>query len=229
MKIDVLYEDNHIIAVHKPAGMLVQGDHSGDPTLIDEVRYFLKQKYNKPGNVFLGMVHRLDRPASGIVLFAKTSKGASRLSEQFRAHSIQKIYHVLVEVHESGVPQTQTLVHFLKKELNTNIVRVVDPHTPGALKAELEYTIVEQRKSLAIVKVNLKTGRPHQIRVQLSAVGMPIVGDVKYGGYATGSPEDHHSIALCASSVKFKLATKDEEVEISIPTPNEWKERLAAA
>ncbi len=226
MKLDVLYEDNHLIAVYKPAGMLVQGDHSGDATLMDEVKYFLKQTYNKPGNVFLGMLHRLDRPACGIVLFAKTSKGAARLSEQFRSHSIKKIYHALVEVRTKNIVQTQTLIHFLKKDTNTNIVRVVDEKTPDALRAELTYTLVEQSEKFALVKVDLKTGRPHQIRVQLASIGLPIVGDIKYGASCAQNSEGHHAIALCATSCIFTLPTKDQQVTVEVPMPKSWSDLL---
>lgn len=224
MDLRILHEDNHIIAVYKPSGMLVQGDHSGDPTLMDEVKLYLKEKYNKPGNVFLGMVHRLDRPVSGIVLFAKTSKGASRLAEQFRTHSIQKIYHALV----IGVPKQSsgTLVNYLKKDADKNFVRVYDTPTPEALRAELDYEVVNSKDGKSLLKVNLKTGRSHQIRSQLAHLGCPIVGDVKYG-----APEEmeiqssgikHSMISLCATSITFKLATQEESKTIQIPIPTQW-------
>ena len=224
MKLEILYEDNHIIAVYKPAGMLVQGDHSGDPTLMDEVKYFLKQKYNKPGNVFLGMVHRLDRPVAGIVLFGKTSKGAARLSEQIRSHTIQKIYHALV-IGEPKEPRG-TLVNYLKKDTDKNFVRVYDTPVDGALRAELDYEVVESKNSKSLVKIFLKTGRPHQIRTQLSHIGCPIVGDVKYGAPSQieidSEGEKHTLLALCATSISFKLATIDEIKHIEIPIPREW-------
>lgn len=225
MKLDVLYEDNHIIAVYKPAGMLVQGDHSGDPTLMDEVKYYLKQKYEKPGNVFLGMVHRLDRPVSGIVLFARTSKGASRLSEQFRSHTIQKVYHSVV----LGIPPQPkaTLVNYLKKDTDKNFVRVYDTPTPEALRAELDYDVVETKNGLSLVKIQLKTGRPHQIRTQLSHIGCPIVGDIKYGApeqiEIVTAGEKHTRIALASTFVKFKLATKDEDQIVEIDERKEFQ------
>ncbi len=228
MNLNVLYEDNHFIAVYKPAGMLVQGDHSGDPTLIDEVKYYLKQKYNKPGNVFLGMVHRLDRPVSGIVIFGKTSKGASRLSEQIRNHTIQKIYHALV----LGIPKESrgTLINFLKKDTQKNFVRVYDSAVEGSLRAELDYEVVESKNGKSIVKIILKTGRPHQIRSQLAHMGHPIVGDVKYGAPDQREIETHgqkHTqIYLCATSLKFKLATIDEEKFVQVDTPPDWKNYL---
>lgn len=224
MKLDVLYEDNHSIAVYKPSGMLVQGDESGDSTLMDEVKLYLKQKYNKPGNVFLGMVHRLDRPVSGIVLFAKTSKGASRLAEQFRNHSIQKIYHALV----LGVPKQSsgTLINYLKKDTDKNFVRVYDIPTPEALRAELEYEVVSSKNGTSLLKINLKTGRSHQIRSQLAHMGCPIVGDVKYGAPEEKEVENfrvkHSSISLCATSITFKLATQEESKTIQIPIPTQW-------
>lgn len=225
MKLEVLYEDNHIIAVYKPAGMLVQGDHSGDPTLMDEVKYFLKQKYNKPGNVFLGMLHRLDRPVAGIVLFAKTSKGASRLSEQFRKRTIKKVYHCLVE----GIPAPAqgTLVHFLKKDERTNTVEVSLTEVPDSQRAELDYEVVDvYGTGYALVKVVLKTGRSHQIRAQISSLGTPIVGDVKYGSKKgmenVIDGTHHHIIALCATDVTFQLATSPEEKHIHIGIPSEW-------
>ncbi len=229
MNLNVLYEDNHFIAVYKPAGMLVQGDHSGDPTLMDEVKYYLKQKYNKPGNVFLGMVHRLDRPVSGIVLFGKTSKGAARLSEQIRSHTIQKIYHALV----LGTPKDSrgTLVNFLKKDTDKNFVRVYDSETEGALRAELDYEVVESKNGTSLIKIRLKTGRPHQIRSQLAHIGCPIVGDVKYG--APGQIEietegqKHTMLALCATSVTFHLATLQEEKTLEISMPSEWNNFFA--
>jgi len=218
VNIEILYEDNHVIAVYKPAGMLVQGDHSGDPTLMDEVKYYLKQKYNKPGNVFLGMVHRLDRPVSGIIIFGKTSKGAARLSEQIRNHTMQKVYHALVV----GVPKQPkgTLINYLKKDADKNFVRVYDTPVEGARKAELDYEIVESKHGKSLIKIYLKTGRPHQIRSQLSHIGCPIFGDVKYGG-----PE-YTMLCLCATSLKFKLATQDEEKLIEIDIPKEWKDYL---
>lgn len=227
MEVQVLYEDNHIIAVYKPAGMLVQGDHSGDPTVMDEVKYYLKQKYNKPGNVFLGMVHRLDRPVSGIVLFAKTSKGASRLSEQFRSHTIQKIYHAVV-IGEPKEPKA-TLVHYLKKDTDKNFVRVYATPVPDALRAELDYEVLESQNGHSLVKIQLKTGRSHQIRSQLSYIGCPIVGDVKYGApelEVTTTGEKHSRIALAATSVQFKLATKEEEQKVEIPVKEEFKKFL---
>lgn len=219
MDLQVLYEDNHIIAVYKPAGVLVQGDDSGDATLMDAVKLYLKQAHHKTGNVFLGLVHRLDRPVAGIVVFGKTSKGASRLSEQIRNRTFKKTYHTLV----CGAPLTQsgTLVNWLKKDERTNTVKVYDREVEDSLRAELDYEVVEKRGDKSLLKINLKTGRPHQIRAQLSHLGCPIVGDVKYGAPDTTSHLLHHELALCATQVEFKLATKDEINVISL-NKSQW-------
>ncbi len=209
--LQILYEDNHLIAVFKPAGILVQGDETGDKCLMDEVKEYLKEKYQKPGNVFLGMLHRLDRPVSGIVLFAKTSKGASRLSQQFRDHTIKKIYTALTE----GAPKIKsgTLVHYLSKDKNKNIVTTFDKPTAGALESELDYEIIKKLNNRALLKIILKTGRSHQIRAQLKTIGCPIVGDVKYGGPKWAYSNE---IALCATELSFRLATGDEIKTIKI-------------
>lgn len=216
-KLLVLYEDNHIIAVYKPAGVLVQGDETGDPTLCDEVKYYLKQKYHKLGKVWLGVVHRLDRPVSGIVVFGKTSKGAARLSEQIRNHTFKKTYHALV--HGTPKQKSGTLVHWLKKDANKNVVTAHKTEVPGSLRAELDYEVVKAGGDKSLLKINLKTGRPHQIRAQMASLACPIVGDVKYG--APDALPDR-SLALCATSVEFKLATEDETKKLEIDIPRDW-------
>ncbi|HLD61024.1 MAG TPA: RNA pseudouridine synthase [Patescibacteria group bacterium] len=230
----VLYEDNHLIAVYKPAGVLVQADDTKDPTLMDEVKYYLKQKYHKTGKVFLGLMHRLDRPVAGIILFAKTSKGASRLSEQFRKHEVEKIYHALVV----GKPpkKKDTLVHFLKKDPQANRTTVYGPASPAgrlqttdSQRAELTYEVVETyaavktRSIASLLRIILGTGRPHQIRAQLSAIGCPIVGDVKYGA---PEPLPDRSLALAATSLRFKRATEDKEEFIQIDVPEAWQKMV---
>lgn len=217
MNLKVLYEDNHLIAVYKPAGVLVQGDATGDATLMDEVKYYLKQKYHKTGKVFLGLLHRLDRPVRGIILFAKTSKGAARLSEQFRNRTVEKIYYALV----IGKPpkQKDTLVHYLKKDEKINRTTVYSQQTTGAARAELSYEVVKLGRIASLLKIKIETGRPHQIRAQLSAIGCPIVGDIKYG--APG-PLPDKSIALAATSLKFTTATGEQEEKITIPVPESW-------
>ncbi len=225
----ILYEDNHLIAVYKPAGVLVQADDTGDATLIDEVKYYIKTKYQKPGKVFLGMIHRLDRPVCGIILFAKTSKGASRLGEQFRARTVEKVYHALVQ----GTPPktADTLVHYLKKDTNKNIVHVFPTLYPGTLRAELDYEVMESKNGFSLVKIILKTGRPHQIRAQLSYIRCPIVGDAKYGGVVLDKKGDadlpHSHLSLCATSLTFITATTKEEKKIEIPVPEEWRKYLS--
>ncbi len=205
----VLYEDNHLIAVYKPAGILVQGDETGDTSLMDEIKVYLKEKYEKTGNVFLGLLHRLDRPVSGIVLFAKTSKGASRLSEQFRVHSIKKIYQAVVE----GSPKipAQTLVHYLKKDEERNFVTVFDQEVRDSKRAELVYKVIQSNDKSSLLEIELKTGRPHQIRTQLAHIGHPIVGDVKYGAK---KPLCDKSIALRAIQLEFLLPTKEEKKKL---------------
>lgn len=214
MDVQVLYEDNHLIAVNKTAGVLVQGDDSKDENLMDQVKKYIKEKYQKPGNVFLGLIHRLDRNVSGIVLFAKTSKGASRLSEQFRTHSIEKIYHAWVE----GVPQknSATLKNYLLKDERNNKTKVYDAAVNDALFAELSYELVETRGENSLLKIKLKTGRPHQIRAQLSYIGNPIVGDVKYGSKRVLPNEE---LLLRATELSFSTATGEERKTITIEIP----------
>ena len=217
MDLKILYEDNHLIAVYKPAGVLVQADKTGDATLLDEVKYYLKTKHNKLGNVFLGLIHRLDRPVSGVILFAKTSKGASRLSEQFRAHTVDKIYHALVV--GSFKDQHGSLIHFLSKDKDVNKVTVYDKEQPDTQRAELEYTVVKSGKQYTLLQIKLGTGRAHQIRSQLAFIGHPIVGDVKYGAPA---PLPDKSLALCATSLTFQTATGDEMKTAEVAVPEEW-------
>ncbi len=217
MAVNILYEDNHLIAVYKPAGVLVQGDKTGDATLMDEVKYYLKQKYHKPGNVFLGLLHRLDRPVAGIILFAKTSKGASRLSEQFRSHKITKIYHALVE--GTLKENRGTLLHYLKKDRERNMVKVYERAVPESQRAELDYEVVEIKQNQSIVKIILKTGRSHQIRSQFAYIGHPIVGDVKYGA---DTVLKKGRIELVSTEMGFGLVTKKDIMSLLIQLPVEW-------
>lgn len=216
MSLEILYEDNHLIAVYKPAGVLTQPDESHDEDLMAAVKGYLKEKYKKPGNVFLGLVHRLDRPVSGIVLFAKTSKGGSRLSEQFRNGTIEKIYHAVVE---GKFPIGKgELVNYLGKD--TKKKKAVEGE---GKRAELSYEVVKSNDKYSLLKIRLHTGKFHQIRAQLSLVGFSIVGDIKYG--AKFSLPDR-SITLCESSISFKLATADEIKKIAIPLPVEWSKYI---
>lgn len=235
--IKVLYEDNHIIAVLKPAGVLTQGDGSGDVSLFDQVKEYLKEKYNKPGNVFLGLVHRLDKPVSGIVLFAKTSKGASRLSEQFRNHTIQKTYHAIVlgklKNEKGDLKEKINKISFFAEGFTNKTDEELLAEIKKATKtrtAELSYEVVKSNGKFSLLKILPKTGRFHQIRVQMAEMGNPIMGDTKYGHtHATtrGSEwGDRNSIALCATDIEFKLATKDEIKKISIKLPESWQKYL---
>ena len=217
MSLQVLYEDNHIIAVYKPAGFLVQPDLPGGGSLMDDVKKYLKDKYKKQGNVFLGLVHRLDRNVSGVVLFAKTSKGAARLSEQFRNNEIKKIYYAIVE---GKISLTKgNLIHYLRKDEERRVALVSDVPKDGYDRAELSYKAILHTTNYSLLSISLKTGRFHQIRAQLSAVGHPVVGDKKYGAK---SKMPDGSLALCATEIEFKTATTHEIKTIRIDYPKEW-------
>ena len=216
----VLYEDNHCLAVNKPAGLLTMGDHTGEPTLVDAVREYLREKYQKPGNVFVGVVHRLDRPVSGVVLFARTSKGASRLSEQFRVHSIEKVYLALVEGNVSA--PHGLLRDRLVKDRERNLVSVTH-HEESGQECVLSFERLERFGRFSLLEVRPQTGRSHQIRVQLSSQGWPIVGDRKYGSQT--SVEGF--IALHASSLTFAHPTTREPITVVSPQPVEWRKLWA--
>ena len=212
--LQILYEDNHLLAVLKPGGILVQGGISREPSLMDMVKDYIKKKYHKPGEVFLGLVHRLDRPVSGVVLFARTSKSASRLSEQWRQRSITKIYWALV--HGKMARDAGRLISHLKKRRQR--VSLTDETQKRAQEAVLNYRTLFVRGEVSLLEVHLLTGRKHQIRAQLAAEGCPIVGDVKYG--APGRREDG-TICLLAKSLTFMHPTRPETIHIEAPTP-EW-------
>lgn len=224
MDIKVLYEDNHIIAVFKPAGLLTQGDISGTKNLMDVVKEYLKDKYKKPGNVFLGLVHRLDRNVSGIVLFGKTSKGASRLSEQFRNNEIKKIYHGIVEGKVDGKGR---LIHYLKKDEETRTAMASRSPEEGYERSELEYETICSNDKFSLLKILLITGRFHQIRAQFSAEGHPLVGDKKYlPASRQAAVLKDGSIALCATEIQFETSTTGEIKNIRIDYPGSWSEFL---
>jgi 23S rRNA pseudouridine1911/1915/1917 synthase len=210
---NILYEDNHLIAVYKPAGMLTQPDTLGGRSLMIEVKKYLKEKYRKPGQVFLGLVQRLDRPVAGIVLFAKTSKAASRLAEQFRERRVEKIYHAVV----IGCPAKETgnIKSRLKKEFSRRKTEVSDE----GKEAELDYRVIKKGEKYSLLEIRPKTGRPHQIRSQLASIGLPILGDVKYGA---PFPLDDRSIALAATGIVFETTVTKEKKKISIPFPPAW-------
>lgn len=177
---DILFEDNHLIVVSKPQNVPSQADSSGDEDMLSMVKEYIKEQKQKPGNVFVGLVHRLDRPTGGVMAFAKTSKCASRLAEQIVDGSFEKIYFAVV----IGTPRERQgkLVHYLRKDETTNMVEVVPALTEGAKKAEMEYSVLESKEDFSLVRIKLLTGRSHQIRVQMKAIGNPLFGDVKYGG-----------------------------------------------
>jgi 23S rRNA pseudouridine1911/1915/1917 synthase len=218
---DVLYEDNHIIAINKKPSQIVQGDKTGDEPLSEKVKTYLKNKYNKPGEVFLGVAHRLDRPVSGIVLFAKTSKALTRLNEMFRTKEIQKTYWAVVK-NKPALDQ-QLLVHYMIKNEAKNMSKAFIKEQNGALKSELEYKVISSIDNYHLLEVNPHTGRHHQIRAQLSAIGSPIKGDLKYGFPRSNS---NASIHLHARKVEFIHPVKKEKITIIANPPNEviWNE-----
>ncbi len=243
--IKVLYEDNHVIAVFKPAGVLSQGDNTGDPSIFDDVKKYLKEKYHKPGNVFLGLVHRLDRPVSGIMLFAKTSKGASRLSEQFRNHAIQKTYHGIVvgkPVMDRGdmkgkVKKISFFAEGFSNKTDQQILEAIKKATVTRT-AELYYEVVPMPEAsrmlggeaagiksgkYSLVKILPKTGRFHQIRIQMAEMGNPILGDVKHGAK---EPLPDKSIALCATNISFRAATEEKMIDLAVDLPENWQKYL---
>lgn len=207
----ILYEDNHMIAVLKPAGLLAMGDKTGDPTVLDHVRYYLKMKYFKPGKVYLGVVHRLDRPVGGVLLLAKTSKAAARLTAAFKEHEIRKLYWAVCSPPPD--PAQGSLDDFLIKEEAKNTSRVVDSLEPGARDAGLDYRTIRATKRAALIEIGLRTGRPHQIRVQFSHHGWPIMGDHRYG-----RGEDR-PLALFARRLEFMHPVRKEPMVIEADPP----------
>ncbi len=211
---EVVYEDNHLIAVSKKAGVLCQGDKTGDKPLVDEVKDFLKAKYNKPGNVFAGLIHRLDRPVSGLVLLAKTSKALTRMNEQFKSRAVQKTYWAIVK--DKPLNDSGTLKHYLLKNQKQNKSRAYKKATDGALLSELSYKVLKKLSTHYLLEVNPKTGRHHQIRVQLSSMSCPIKGDLKYGSKRS-NPDG--SISLHARKLKFTHPVSKEEMVLVAPVP----------
>lgn len=218
--LEVLYEDNHIIAVNKKSSDIVQGDKTGDKPLSEYVKDYIKKKYNKPGEVFLGVVHRLDRPVSGVILFAKTSKALSRLNEMFREKKIQKTYWAIVK----NKPQNtnDTLVHYLLKNQAKNKSLAFNREGNNALRSELSYELIHSLENYHLLEVSPKTGRHHQIRVQLAKIGSPIKGDIKYGFDRTNKDK---SIHLHSRKIDFIHPVKKGPISITAPTPKDvlWK------
>ncbi|RQE04958.1 RluA family pseudouridine synthase [Prevotella intermedia] len=212
----VLYEDNHIIVVYKESGEIVQGDKTGDKPLSETIKAWIKEKYAKPGNVFLGVVHRLDRPVSGLVVFAKTSKALSRLNDMFRKGEVKKTYWAMVQT-PPAEPEG-TLTNWLVRNEKQNKSYAYDHEVPNAKKAILKYKTVGQTEHYTLLEVNLLTGRHHQIRCQLSAIGCPIKGDLKYG--ARRSNLDG-SISLLSRTVEFIHPVSKENISVVSPLPAE--------
>ena len=215
----VVYEDNHIIIVNKTASEIVQGDKTGDTPLSETVKQYLKEKYQKPGNVFIGVTHRLDRPVSGLVVFAKTSKALSRLNEMFKTKEVKKTYWAVVKnrpPHEEG-----TLAHWLVRNEKQNKSYAYDKERPQSKKAVLNYRLLAASDNYYLLEVDLQTGRHHQIRCQLAKMGCPIKGDLKYG-FSRSNPDG--SICLHARSISFVHPVSKEQITVEAPLPagNLW-------
>ena len=217
----VLYEDNHVIAVNKRVGDIVQGDKTGDNPLSEIVKSFLKKKYNKPNNVFLGVVHRIDRPASGVVIFAKTSKSLKRLNNMIKNSEIEKFYWAITK--NKPEKRNDTLVHWLKKNPKNNKSTHFKKETENSKKAILHYKIIKELKNYYLLELLLETGRHHQIRTQLSAIGCPIKGDLKYG-YDRSNKDG--GICLHAKKISFSHPVTKKKILISAPLFEHdiWKE-----
>ena len=218
--LQVLYEDNHIIIVNKKVGDIVQGDKTGDTPLSEIVKEYIKEKFNKPGAVFLGVVHRLDRPTSGIILFARTSKALERLNKMFRDKKISKTYWAVVK--NLPTKKKDTLTHFLKKNPKNNKSTVYNKEIQGSKKAILHYSIFKSLDNYHLLEIDLETGRHHQIRAQLSYINSPIKGDLKYGFDRSNK---NGGIHLHARKIQFLHPVKKEEIILEAPVPNDviWK------
>ena len=213
---NVVYEDNHIIIVNKQSGEIVQGDKTGDTPLSDIVKQYIKEKYNKPGNVFLGVVHRLDRPVSGLVVFAKTSKALSRLNEMFRTGDMHKTYWAIVK--KNDIAPEATLTDWLTRNERQNKSYAHNREVPGAKKAVLSYKVRSMSDNYMLLEVRLMTGRHHQIRCQLAHMGCPIKGDLKYGS-PRSNPDG--SISLMSRRVEFVHPVSKETITVEAPVPDD--------
>ncbi len=222
--LEILYEDNHLIAVNKSAGDLVQGDQTGDEPLVDKVKTYIKKKYNKSGAVFLGVIHRLDRPTSGVVLFARTSKALTRMNLQFKERKTHKIYWAIVGA--DIAPTSATLIHWLKRNPKMNKSFAHDHEVGGSKKGVLHYKKIQDLDRYAVLEIEIETGRHHQIRSQLSHLGFPIKGDLKYGAKRS-NPDG--SIALHARLLKVEHPTTKESISIVAdpPVKPEWSFALS--
>ena len=217
----ILFEDNHLLIINKKAGQLVQGDKTGDESLIESLKNFIKKRDQKPGNVFLGLVHRIDRPTSGCVIYAKTSKALTRLTVMVKNREIVKTYWAVVPKVE--IPQAQKLKHYLKKNEKNNKSTVFPKPTEGAKEAVLNYQIIKTLDNFQLLEIDLETGRHHQIRAQLSKIGASIKGDLKYGS-SRSNPDG--GIHLHARKLEFKHPVSLEMVSVTAPVPQNdavWK------
>lgn len=214
MKEQIVYEDNHILVINKKVGQLVQGDKTGDESLLDSIKNYIKIRDNKPGNVFLGLVHRIDRPTSGLVIYAKTSKALSRLTQMVKNREVKKTYWAVVP--KEMIPQSQRLVHYLQKNEKNNKAIVFTKVTDGAKEAILSYNIIKTLDNYHLLEIDLETGRHHQIRAQLSKTGVPIKGDLKYGS-PRSNPDG--GINLHARKLEFVHPVTKENLEIIAPVP----------
>lgn len=217
---EILYEDNHLIVVNKPHGVLVHGDRTGDPTMEEIVKAWIKEKYQKPGNVFAKSVHRLDRPVSGILILGKTTKGHTRMAKMFRDREVDKVYWALTARPPS--PAAGSARQFLTKDSDDNIVSWHDERVPHSKEAVTEYRLLREVKDLFLVELHPQTGRSHQLRVLMRSKRCPIAGDVKYNGRKISSP---NAILLHAREISFEHPIKNERVHIIAPLPNlpEWQ------
>lgn len=221
---DILYEDNHLIIVNKFPGEIVQGDKTGDEPLSEKLKKYLKEKYNKPGNVFCGVVHRIDRPVGGVVIFAKTSKALERLNKKLREGKVHKSYLAIVE----GAPEQKsaTLKNYLKSDGRINKTFVSTPEDPEAKESILEYNTLGRGERYSLLEIKLLTGRKHQIRAQLSNIGHPIKGDLKYGAKRS-NPDG--SISLLAQKISFEHPVSKEKIEVEVPLTGLFQKLLEEA
>ena len=221
LQAQIIYEDNHLLVINKKAGQLVQGDKTGDLSLLELIKDFIKKRDEKPGNVFLGLVHRIDRPTSGLVIYAKTSKALSRLTVMVKNREVKKTYWAIVG--KEMIPKSQRLIHYLQKNEKTNKATVFIKPTDKAKESILNYQIIKTLDNYQLLEIDLETGRHHQIRAQLSKIGVPIKGDLKYGA-PRSNPDG--GISLHARKLEFEHPVTKEKVEIVAPVPENdaiWK------
>lgn len=216
----ILYEDNHLLVIDKPAGLPTQGALPGEPSVVELAKDYIGHKYNKPGNVYLGVVSRLDRLVSGVLVLARTSKAAARLTEQFREQATGKEYWAVVE--KMPPKPRDTLVDWVVKDDAAHRMRIVAANSPGTQRAELSYTVLKPLPVGALVQVVLKTGRKHQIRLQLAGIDCPVFGDTKYGAAASSLPYFRQAIALHARSLSIEHPTLKTPLQWTAPLPAEW-------